>query len=332
MSKTTKEDSKQHLDVTEQGGSKSPILSPKISTHKTTPVEMDLSILFKFINSYDGSRDTLNSFIVNCNNVYELATEIQKPIVFKYILSQLRGKAEVACSIKEFNNWEQLKEFLKNQFGVRKHYSHLLTELQDSKQGPQDSVSEFALRIETSLSQLLTEISISTSKLKELPGRSAAMEDLALHHFVIGLNPRISAIVRCRSPKTLNEAINFAISEEKIQQSIYKKNPMSNENRVSRFKINTSQARRFSDQTQVRNNIFPKTPVVANTIVCRYCKFPGHSIENCKKREYNNRARNFDRPSTSGFRPQQQHVHFIQDPENRDESDPHCYDDNTKNE
>ncbi|KAL4721260.1 hypothetical protein ACJJTC_000227 [Scirpophaga incertulas] len=66
------------------------------------------------------------------------------------------------------------------------NYAHLLMDLQESRQGPNENVSKFSLKIETCLSQLLTEISISTTKQKELVGRTAAMEELALHHYPYG--------------------------------------------------------------------------------------------------------------------------------------------------
>lgn len=292
---------------------KSPTLSPRV-TRKTaaflTMSELDLNTLFKFVKCYDGSRDTLNSFLVNCDNAYDLASESQKHILFKYILSQLNGKAEIACSIKEFSTWEQLKEFLKAQFSERKHYSHLLTDLQESRQGTQENVGQYALRIETYLSQLLTEISLSNTKVKELPGRTAAMEDLALHHFLMGLNPRIATIVRCRSPKTLNEAINIAISEERIQQSMFNKRPVNTENRFSKSnRIDNFNQTPYRPQTYRPNpNNFNRNNNFNNSF-CRYCKSSGHSIENCKKREFKNRAREFENPSTSGFRPQR--VNFV---------------------
>lgn len=64
-----------------------------------------------------------------CKSAIDLATESQEPILLKYILSQLEGKAETACSIKEFEDWNQLSEFLKSQFGETKHYAHLLSDL-----------------------------------------------------------------------------------------------------------------------------------------------------------------------------------------------------------
>lgn len=299
-------------------------ISKKRNTTMTPKLDIELSTLLKFIKPYDGSREKLNSFLVNCNNAYELASDSQKDILFKYILCQLEGKAETACSIKEFTNWTQLKDFLKTQFSERKHYAHLLTDLQECKQQPNENVSQYALRIETCLSQLLTEISISHGhKSREMIGRTAAMEELALHHFQMGLLPRISNIVRCKSARTLNDAINCAISEEKIQQSLYRHNPgsSSHNSQQPRFdKLNASKqnnqfARRNpsnSNQLQQRSNFHSNRPNSNNstTLFCRYCKTPGHTLEQCRKREYNNnRFKNYDQSQTRAA----QRINFVSD-------------------
>lgn len=259
-----------------------------------------LSVILKFIKPFDGSREKLNAFINNCDNAISLASSNEADIVFKYIISQLDGKAEIACSIKEFDSWPSLKEFLQNQFGERKHYAHLLAELQDCRQGAQENVNQFSLRIETCLSQLLTEISISGHKKAELSGRVAAMEDLALHTFTMGLTPRIANIVRCRNPKNLNDAINYAISEEKLQQYSYKQtlaaktirqnDPTTKSYKPSHFQNNQSQKVTFQ---QPSSNDF-----------CRYCKKTGHTLEKCQLREFNNKKfNNFNKPSTSSAQP-----------------------------
>lgn len=336
MPKVSKvEENKIQIEIPEleQGTSelkdKSPITSPRVTRRTAATLamaELELNTLFKFIKSYDGNRETLNSFLVNCDNAFELASDSQKPILFRYVLAQLTGKAEIACSIKEFTNWEQLKEFLKTQFSERKHYSHLLMELQESRQGPQENVGQYALRMETYLSQLLTEISLSTSKNKELPGRTAAMEDLSLHHFLMGLQPRISNIVRCKSPKSLNEAINFAISEERIQQTLYRRPQIdqkinNNGNKGNRFNPGPSRPNpNFTQSPRPSfNSNFQKNTVNNNNAFCRYCKIAGHDISQCRKREYNNRAR-FQQNQPS----RQPRVNFIEQPDEeigRDEVD-----------
>lgn len=299
-----------------------------------TNLEIDLSTLLKFIKPYDGSREKLNSFLVNCNNAYELASDAQKDILFKYILCQLEGKAETACSIKEFTSWQQLKDFLKVQFSERKHYAHLLTDLQECKQLLNENVSQYALRIETCLSQLLTETSISHgSKSREMLGRTAAMEELALHHFQMGLTARLSNIVRCKSPKTLNEAINMAISEERIQQSLYRPNPTTQQQPRqirpnAQRPIYRNQNQDMSPNTNQFNLRFntnsPNRPTFNNSsnLFCRYCKAQGHTLEQCRKREYNNnRFKNFDQIQTQPRTPHR--VNFVSDdvPENNVEYD-----------
>lgn len=251
--------------------------------------EIGLNVLIKFIGTFDGSRDKLTPFLNNCRNAILLAANSQTDILLKYILSRLEGKAETACAIKEFSKWSQLEEFLKSQFGDAKHYAYLLSDLQECKQGRNESVSQYSLRVESCLAKLLTEINISipTKKKDELSGRVAAMQDLALNVFMIGLQPQLSTVVRCRDPNNLNEAINLATAEEKIMGITNRKflSPSNTPNRFEQGKQNynnTSFSRpHFTAPTQPRPN--------TNSPICRYCKNIGHTIENCRKREFNNK-------------------------------------------
>lgn len=295
-------------------------MSKSDAKNETKEQEVPLSVILKFIKPFDGSRNKLNPFLTNCDNAISLASTQQEEIIFKFILSQLEDKAESACSIKDFDTWNSLKEFLKNQFGERKHYAHLLTDLQECKQSNNESVNQFSLRIETCLSKLLTEVTISNSKKSELSGRLAAMEELALHTFTLGLHPRLSNIIRCRNPKNLNEAINHAISEEKIQQFSFRNNntpmlkPRTPNPAVQRFY--QSRPNLVNPQHQSRDLPF-----------CRYCKKLGHQLENCRLREHNNKRFNNGsqpftpaHPSSSNFRPRyDSRVTFIEDDQNQNQ-------------
>lgn len=301
----------------------------ELRSESSLPERIDTNILFKFIKPFDGSRDKLCSFINNCDNAFKIASASQKPILLDFILCQLEGKAESAASIKDFDSWEQLSTFLQSQFGERKHYAHLLSELQESQQQTNEPISTYALRIETTLSKLLTEITLSNKKKTELSGKTSAMEDLALHSFLMGLSPKISNFVRMKNPSNLNEAINLAISEEKIQTLL--------DQRASRN--NRAPAKHFpprEDRRPIHALNKPQAPV------CRYCKFLGHTIENCKKREYNNRKfnrnnfnsqrrtyqpANQNRPYEPLNRNYLERVHF----QNDDENDNNAYHVNIEN-
>lgn len=281
-------------------------MAPKNETEESNE-KFDISILFKFIKPFDGSREKLNSFISNCNSAYSLGTSSQKPILFKYITSQLEGKAELASSIKEFESWEQLSKFLRTQFGEKKHFTHLLAELQECRQSPSEVVNQFGLKVETCLSKLLTEITLSNKKKHELPGKIAAMEDLALHTFVLGLQPKISNLVRMRDPSSLNEAINLGISEETIQKLTNRNQaPSSPHTRPPRFENRSNQ------NSYRANPIHQNQPrqTYPNAIICNYCKNPGHTINNCRKREFNNRRFSVQNPKAQTFSPQRQNPSY----------------------
>lgn len=264
----------------------------------TLSEKMETSILFKFIKPFDGSRDKLQSFLNNCENANKLASITQKPILLNYILSRLEGKAESAASIKDFDSWEQVKSFLQSQFGETKHYAHLLSELQELQQQPDESVSQYSLKIESCLAKLITEITISNKKKTELSGKISAMEELALHSFLMGLSPKICNLIRMKNPSTLNEAINFAISEEKIQAQLLKKRNLNRPFQKPNIIQNQSRS----------NAIHNLDKPQSSPPVCRYCKFEGHTLENCKKRQYNNNRfkfnqnDNFQRPQTNNNR------------------------------
>lgn len=70
--------------------------------------------------------------------------------------------------------------------------------------------------MESCLTALQSEIYNSETLKKDLPGRIAITEELALYTFYLELYPRLGNAVRSRDPKTLNLAINIAL-EDKVQ-------------------------------------------------------------------------------------------------------------------
>lgn len=124
------------------------------------------------------------------------------------------------------------------------------------------------------------------------------MQDLALHTFTIGLNPRLSMVVRCRDPESLNDAINFAVSEEKILQTSFKRNfqqfPFNHSSqsqpRIPNQSRQPYQTNKYSSNINPVNKPFNQGQSSTSAPpVCRYCKNVGHTIDSCRKREYNNK-------------------------------------------
>lgn len=279
---------------------------------------IDFNMLTKFIKTYDGDRSRLAPFLTNCNNAMQLARPEQQDILFKFILSQLEGKAEAVCSLKYFKDWPELKSFLKSTFGEVEHRDHLLLDLQTCKMKGNEDVSQFSLRLESCLTRLQTDITHSTVKKSELEGRIASTEDLALHTFLLGLPTTLSTIVRCRNPQTLNEAIDLAIQEEKLQNYVRISRHSDPKTIISCNKCGKTghpTHKCFLNQRPIyniyRKPLPPSSNLVnsnnSNIIICNYCKNPGHDISNCRKRQYNNTKRQLANSSNS----QQRGVNFI---------------------
>lgn len=270
--------------------------------------ELNFSILTKFIKSYDGDKTKLSPFLKNCDNALLLASTSQQNILFKYILSQLEGKAEAACSLKIFENWHELKQFLKSTFGETKHRDHLLLDLQNCRLKPGETVTQYSLRLETYLTRLQTDIVHSTQDPSEIKGRIASTEDLALHTFLLGLPSHISNILRCRNPTNLHEAINLACQEEKLQNYIQSFRHDAKPRCRICGKVGHSERTCFQHRKQPIHVLNPpqfpshiqhqpsysSRTTSANPIVCRYCKNVGHNISQCKKRQYNNSQKKYD--------------------------------------
>lgn len=266
--------------------------SKKDSAERFLNEQFPINVLCNFINPYRGDRETLTAFLTNCQNALDLASPTQRTLLFKFIIAKLEGKAQIACSNKLFENFDALKAFLKQNFGERKHYTHLLLDLQSCKQQSNESVSQFALRVESCLTDLQSEIHNSDSLKRDLPGRIAMTEDLALYTFFLGLHPRLSNNVRCRNPKTLNGAINIALEEEKIQNLLFKTIVKAKCKICGKPGHSESEcSKRYKQMSQPHSSFEPQPSTsqhLNSQVSCRYCKKPGHDITQCRKRKYNN--------------------------------------------
>lgn len=269
-----------------------------VSSSSTPSREINLNTLFKFIKSYDGNRETLIPYLNSVDSAFELATEEQIPILLAFTKTQLTGKAEVACSNRIFDSWNDLKTYLKELYSDKKHYNHLLLELQNCRQKQNENISAYNLRLETALKRALTSIKQVCTDPKELIGRLAAINDLALQTFILNVDPNIGLILRSRNIQTLNEAFNIALEEEKIQILMketqskkfthYQKgsqNPNNNNskgNTASHYK--TENSNKPSTSKNSSGKVFNTQAKAEKS--CKYCKNKGHTIEECRKLQY----------------------------------------------
>lgn len=224
--------------------------------------ELPITFLIKFIKKFDGDREELNSFLADCNRAFHLASTKQKQILLDYVITQISGKAKAACVNRTFAEWKDLKVYLKTMYADTKHKAQLLCELTTLKQSFTETLSQFTYRLETCLKRTINSMTQDVDLNLDpriLEGKLEMLQEIALNRFTYFTATAISNALRIREIKTLNDAITMAKAEERIQQMVTGKPLVKDSKNLNK-----------------------------STKSCTYCKKPGHLIEECRKRQYNN--------------------------------------------
>lgn len=244
-------------------------------------LDLPIQFLIKFIKPFDGNREKLPSYLSDCNRAFELSKPKQRSVLLDYTITQITGKAKAACVNRTFLSWTELKSYLKTMYQDTKHKAQLLCELTTLRQKSDESLSNFTTRLETCLKRTINAITqdhdrnsvsddIVIQKNPEitqksiLTGKLQMLQDIAVNRYTYFTIPEISKALRIRDIRTLNDAIAVAKAELQIQNMVAGQSVENNKSKLKSFKTDT-----------------PK-------MQCRYCKKLGHTINDCRKRAYNN--------------------------------------------
>lgn len=268
--------------------------------------EFQLTFLCSLIpRSFDGKRSEFHEFITNCNNAVELASESQQKPLFVYIISKLTGSVRSQLQGKTYKSWVELKEILCTFYQDKKHYIQLMEELNTLKQGMSESVGSFHERIDKLTTRLLSSISFKNEN--EHIGKIETIKELALSRFLHHSKPEISRFLRSQQINEISDALCKAIEEERainICSNEFKsklsikycnfckrnghnsKDCFKKPNNNTTINFNQKSNHNHSHKNPNGPSNFPNTDKF-----CNYCKNRGHLINECRKREYNNKRK-----------------------------------------
>lgn len=259
-------------------------------------------LAFKMIPEFDGQRSNLHKFLSCGDVVWALASTRANQQMFMNIAKcKLSGPAYNIIKYKTFADWQELKVALENQYLERRTIAQIQSELINSRQKPNEDVRSFANRIER-LNIDLNDACIASE------GQAAQniVENLnkksALKAFVDGLRHPIQLIIKASRFDDFSNAVEAACEEERSLRSNNKNISKSYSNIQLNKKIicfKCGKANHTSDQcysnSRIPNyphhspvNIKSEGNVRFTQIECRYCKKFGHTLEECRKRKYNN--------------------------------------------
>lgn len=261
--------------------------------------KLNIDVAIKMIPEFDGNRVNLHRFITCCDIVdEELCPETDEGLLLNIIKTKLTGSAYNNTKHKTFANWLELKNILAENFSDKRTIPQVQSELLNVRQLPNEDVRAYANRVEKLLFELNdvcieSEGEVAKASIENLNSKSA------LRGFVEGLNSSIRLIVKASRFKTLTEAIDGAVDEERnVNAQKSKFNSKSYSKPFLKCSFCHKSGHKYENCFSRNNNlqVLPKfskheikseSKIFKINITCSYCKKEGHHIRDCYKRKYN---------------------------------------------
>ena len=166
----------------------------------------------RILPEFDGKNISITEFIRECREAEEFIDPNDKNSFLKIVKSRVIGEARNYLQFKTFNNLEQLLSEIKRAFTPTKNMPQLQIELARVKQGPQEKVAKYGLRV-TDILQKIKEI-IENSNSSNVQGLIEGATETATQCFKLGLRPEITIQMAGKLLTSFENAISTAIESE----------------------------------------------------------------------------------------------------------------------
>lgn len=286
--------------------------------------EVPLGVLSKLIKNFSGEKSLVHEFVDTCDSILEMASEAQKPTIIQLIKINITGNAGALVRNREFATWDLLKNFLLSTFSEKYGMGHYQIQLNTSKQGHNETVADYAFRVETLLHQMVRALD-ATLTVAEKKANVKLLQSQALNAFIAGLKTEIRTIVKAQKPETFVDASSLAQVEEMELKSsnervdrhaprYTRETPRTVEyfycRKIGHSEFDCRQKRYDNERNRrirtverssnfVNNREMPRR----NDKFCNYCKVSGHVYGNCWERQNSNSLRQVERSEPNRHQP-----------------------------
>lgn len=221
----------------------------------------------ELIPRFDGDTSQLSNFLNACENVLLLMAPNNEVPRISFTLLHIRtkivGKAATLLASRTYRSYPELKEILLNIFGDQRNEESLLSDLTILRQKPNESCLQFSDRCINLRSLLLDKLSCSELAIDIKKTKKDMYNAMTLRAFLTGLNGNMSHLLRCKSPDSIEKAIQMVNEEENIN---YHRQQLSGSNNLNHLRNNNGQIK--INNTPVRPNAqFNQTPQVQSKML-----------------------------------------------------------------
>jgi hypothetical protein len=246
----------------------------------------------KLVTPFRGEKRDVLAFIANVGTAFEVIDPRNEGTLFKFVLMRISGEPRTAIAHRNLENWDDLKEFLKNTYTEKRTLDYHANQLFSTKQSKGESVSEW-IQLVQKLGSKFREAALQDCEQDERAGILTLADKLWNICFVQGLySDRIQTIVRSRNHSTFDEIAETALEED---SAIFSKNES--------YKINNANAEcpkcsnchklghvasrcYLEDRKHVRVNevsVRDENREKNSDITCYNCQGKGHRARHCRK-------------------------------------------------
>jgi hypothetical protein len=168
----------------------------------------------KLVSPFSGNKREVLTFVSNVDTAFGCINPENKGRLYQFILTKISGEPRTAISHRNLENWEELKEFLRNTYIEKRTLDFHANQLFTAKQSKSENVSEWIQKIQT-LGSRFRESALQNCTEEEGAGILNLSDKLRNICFIEGLYlDRIQTIVHSRNTETFDDIAETALEEE----------------------------------------------------------------------------------------------------------------------
>jgi len=277
-----------------------PNLYPNLSSEVVSPDSNAASMTefisvgeaLKLVAPFKGEKRDVLAFIANVDTAFEVIDPRNASTLFKFVLTRISGEPRTAIAHRNLENWEELREFLKNTYTEKRTLDYHANQLFSTKQSKSENVSEWIQRVQK-LGSKFREAALQDCEQEERAGILTLADKLRNICFVQGLySDRIQTIVRSRNYSSFDDIAETALEEESAIFSKNERYKNSSANIDSPKCSNCHKLGHVASKCYLRDRRDTRVNHLSarddsrgksSELICYNCQGKGHMARHCRK-------------------------------------------------